>query len=173
LQIGITPMAVKQALKEDDYLNALTMAMKINEPNLIQEVIETIPVKDVQLIVSDLPNRFIARLLLIVASGLDSSRHLEYYLFWIQHTLTIHGSKISGQKNMPALLALEKSLLRRYGQISKLCDYNKYTLEYITTLGKVMSEKELKEEKMEDESEDSDDIDSNIDKNDHINLDDL
>ncbi|XP_050305547.1 periodic tryptophan protein 2 homolog [Anthonomus grandis grandis] len=161
LQIGITPMAVKQALKEEDYLNALTMAIKINESSLIQEVMEMIPVKDVQLIVSSLQEQFIERLLLIIASGLDSSRHLEYYLYWIQHTLTIHGPKISGQKSMPALLALEKCLVRRYEQISKLCDYNKYSLQYITMLGKVQSEKQANDIKMADESDtDSDSMEA-------------
>lgn len=48
------------------------------------------------------------RLLLIVSSALDSSRHLEYYLCWAQNLLTLHGPKIKAQKNMPALLALEK-----------------------------------------------------------------
>ncbi|CAH1131380.1 unnamed protein product [Ceutorhynchus assimilis] len=169
LQIGITPMAVRQALKENDYLNALTMSMKINEANLIQEVIETIPVRDVQLIVSSLQDRLVERLLLIIASGLDSSRHLEYYLYWTQHVLTIHGPKITGQKHMPAILALEKSLVRRFEQISKLCDYNKYTLEYVTNLGKVMAEKQVKAEKMDDDSDTdlSEDIENNLESYDN------
>jgi len=71
--------------------------------------------------VSSLQDKYIERVLLIISSALDSSRHLEFYLYWMQHTLTIHGPKLSGQRNMPALLALEKSLVRRYEQISKLC----------------------------------------------------
>jgi periodic tryptophan protein 2 len=46
LQIGITPEAVKNSIRDGDHLNALTMAMKLNEANLIQEVMENIPVKD-------------------------------------------------------------------------------------------------------------------------------
>ncbi|XP_066156261.1 periodic tryptophan protein 2 homolog [Euwallacea fornicatus] len=152
LQIGITPASLRQALKDQDYLNALTMAIKINEAGLIQEVIESVPIRDVQLIISSLQERFIERLLLIIASALDTSRHLEFYLYWMKHTLTVHGPKISGQTNMPALLALEKSLIRRYEQISKLCDYNKYTIEYVINLAKNMTEKRFKEEKMEEDT---------------------
>ncbi|KAL1491824.1 hypothetical protein ABEB36_012361 [Hypothenemus hampei] len=154
LQIGITPMAIKQAIREEDYLNALTMAIKINEAVLIQEAIETIPLKDIELIVSTIQEKFVERLLLIIASSLDSSRHLEFYLYWVEHVLNIHGSKISGQKNMPSLLALEKSLVRKYEQISHLCNYNKYTLEFVANLGRIRNEKRLKQEKMEVDSKD-------------------
>lgn len=39
------------------------------------------------------------------------------------------------------------------------CDHNKYTLEYVTNLGKIKAEKQLKEEKMEDESLSGSDVD--------------
>ncbi|XP_018569437.1 periodic tryptophan protein 2 homolog [Anoplophora glabripennis] len=153
LQIGITPAAVREAVEEQDFANALIMSMKLNEAKLIQEVIESIPTKDIELIIAGLGTQYVQRLLIIIASCLDSSRHLEYYLCWAQHILTMHGPKINAQKNMPALLALEKSLVRKYDQISKICDYNKYTLQYISSLGDVFSKK-LKLEKMDVESED-------------------
>ncbi|KAJ8959273.1 hypothetical protein NQ314_006301 [Rhamnusium bicolor] len=131
---------------------ALTMSMKLNEANLIQEVIENIPVRDIELIISNLGEQYIQRLLIIIASCLDSSKHLEYYLCWAQHILTIHGPKINAQKNIPSLLALEKSLVRKYEQISKICDYNKYTLQYVATLGEIFSKKP-KEDKMELEND--------------------
>lgn len=84
---------------------------------------------------------------------------------------------------MPALLALEKSLVRKYDQISKMqvafqlfascfnffycrCDYNKYTLQYISTLGEVFSKKS-KAENMEvgsdeEEVDESDISDNNV-----------
>ncbi|XP_076275558.1 periodic tryptophan protein 2 homolog [Rhynchophorus ferrugineus] len=152
LQINITPMAVRRAIEKRDFLEALTMSIKMNEANLIQEVIESIGVKDVELLVMNLPSKYIEKLLMIIATGLENSRHIEYYLYWCQHILTVHGTNINGQKNMPALLSLEKGLIRKYEQLSKICDYNKYTLQYITALGKVMAEKEMKEEKMETDS---------------------
>ncbi|XP_063909715.1 periodic tryptophan protein 2 homolog [Zophobas morio] len=162
LQIGITPQAVKNCLRDGDNLNALTMAMKLNEAPLIQEVMENIPVKDVELIVAALSEQYVHRLLLIVSSALDSSRHLEYYLIWAQNLLTIHGPKIAPQKNMAYLLALEKSLHRKYEQISKICEFNKFTIQYVMKLGDEIAKRmkndkdkmELDEASSEDENND-------------------
>lgn len=74
----------------------------------------------VELIVTSLSIKYVERLLVIISSALDSSRHFEYYLLWAQNILTIHGPNIRSQKNLPALLALEKSLLRKQEQISKM-----------------------------------------------------
>lgn len=74
----------------------------------------------VELIVQGLGEKFVERLLMIIAGALDSSRHLEFYLIWAQTVLTAHGPKINPQKNMPALLSLEKALSRKYEQLSKM-----------------------------------------------------
>lgn len=96
------------------------MSIKLNEAKLIQEVIEKIPVKDIELIVTNLSEKYIEKLLLILASALESSRHLEFYLHWAQIVLSVHGPKIQPQKNMPALLSLQKCLSRKYEELSKM-----------------------------------------------------
>ncbi|XP_044259190.1 periodic tryptophan protein 2 homolog [Tribolium madens] len=160
LQIGITPDAVKNSIRDGDYLNALTMAMKLNESALIQEVMENIPVKDVELIISSLSEQYIQRLLVIISSALDSSRHLEFYLIWAQTLLTIHGPKIAPQKNMAYLLALEKSLVRKYDQMSKICEFNKFTIQYVMKLGDEVAKKAKSQEKMELESNSEEEVDN-------------
>ncbi|KAB0802818.1 hypothetical protein PPYR_05004 [Photinus pyralis] len=135
LQLGVTPTAVREAIARDDHTNALMMAMKINETSLIQEVIEQVPYKDVELTISNLSQQYVERLLHIIANFLDNSRHVEFYLQWIECVFSLHGPSIKPQQNFPALLALQKSLTRKYEQLSKLCDHNKYTIEYIIKLG--------------------------------------
>ncbi|KAF2898642.1 hypothetical protein ILUMI_07536 [Ignelater luminosus] len=142
LQLGVTPASVREAISNKDHVNALMMAMKINESNLIQETIEQIPYNDVELTISNLSEQYLDRLLLIIANLLDNSRHLEYYLLWAENLLTLHGPKVKSQQNMPALLSLQKSLNRKYEQLSKLCDFNKYTMQYISKLGTISSKKE-------------------------------
>uniref|UniRef100_A0A6P7HF49 Periodic tryptophan protein 2 homolog n=1 Tax=Diabrotica virgifera virgifera TaxID=50390 RepID=A0A6P7HF49_DIAVI len=161
LQIGITPEAIREAIKEEEYGSALVMSLKLNEINLVQEVIETIPVKDVELLVADLKENCIQKLLIVIATYLESSRHLEYYLCWVQHILTIHGPKINSQKILPTLLTLEKSLVRKNEQISKICDYNKYTMQYVANLGESIDKKnnELKMEVESEEEEEESDFD--------------
>ncbi|XP_056631843.1 periodic tryptophan protein 2 homolog [Diorhabda sublineata] len=160
LQIGITPKTIRDAIKEEDYINALMMSLKLNEVNLIQEVIESIPLKDIELLVRDLEEKYIERLLIIIATFVEESRHLEYYLCWVQQILTLHGPKINPQKMLPSLLALEKSLVRKNEQLYKICDYNKYTLKYVASLGDTINKKN--ELKMEIETEDEEESDLEI-----------
>ncbi|CAH1183241.1 unnamed protein product [Phaedon cochleariae] len=163
LQLGITPMAVREAVEDRDFANALIMSMKLNEVDLIQEVIESTPPKDIELVVSSLEEKHVQRLLLVIATYLESSRHLEYYLHWAQQILTVHGPKINAQKCIPTLLALEKSLVRKNEQISKICNYNKYTLQYVSTLGDIFSKKEKEEStKMEVESDQDDELSEEV-----------
>ncbi|CAH1981259.1 unnamed protein product [Acanthoscelides obtectus] len=161
LRIGITPEAVRNATREGNHIEALAMAMKLNEAALIQETIEKIPVKDIELVILDLTEDYIKRLILIISGFIDNSRHLEYYICWAQQILTLHLPKINVQQNLPALLSLEKSMIRKYEQLSKICDHNKYTLRYIERLGSL--KKEIKqEEKMETESENESNADSDF-----------
>ncbi|ENN71168.1 hypothetical protein YQE_12098, partial [Dendroctonus ponderosae] len=124
-------MGINNALKDQDYLNALIMAVKMNEANHIRQVIETIPVCDVELIVSSLGLQFIKRLLYIFASALDASKHVQFYLKWLKHIMTIHGSSLVQQGNKPALVAVLQSVERRNEQLSKMCDYNQYMTDYV------------------------------------------
>lgn len=94
--------------------------MKLNEVKLIQEVVEKIPVKDIELIVVNLSEKYVEKLLLILASALETTRHLEFYLHWAQIVLSVHGAKIKPQQNMPALLSLQKCLSRKYEELSKM-----------------------------------------------------
>lgn len=116
------------------------MSIKLNEIGLIHEVIEGIPIKDgkvnsivyflpnkrffvcilVELIVGGLGQKFVEKLLVIIAGALESSRHLEFYLHWVEILLSLHGMKINAQMNMPALISLQKCLSRKYEQMSKM-----------------------------------------------------
>lgn len=153
LQQGNTPAKIREKLAAKDYTNALTMAIKLNEALLINEVIENIPHKDVELIVTNLSPKCIERLLLIISNALENSKHLEYYLNWSTCLLTIHGSSISIQKNMPAIIALQKSLNTKYDQLSKICDFNKYTIQYVARLGDLSEKRPTLNEILQSESD--------------------
>ena len=48
LEMEITPNNVKKTLQEEEYSTAVMLAFRLNENALIQEVVETIPVKEGQ-----------------------------------------------------------------------------------------------------------------------------
>nr|XP_022904182.1 periodic tryptophan protein 2 homolog [Onthophagus taurus] len=141
LELGVTPKAIKEAIFKKEHVNALSMAIKLNEIDLIQEAMESVPIKDVELVITNLGEKYIERLLIILANALDNSRHLEFYLLWAQSILTYHGPGIKSQQNMPALIAIQKSLTRKFSQLSKICDFNKYTMQYISRQGELTSKK--------------------------------
>lgn len=46
LSLEVTPKSTRDCLKNEEFSTALIMALKLNEANLVQEVIERIPYKD-------------------------------------------------------------------------------------------------------------------------------
>ncbi|PSN57496.1 Periodic tryptophan protein 2 [Blattella germanica] len=120
---------------------ALLMSIRLNEQDLIQEVIENIKPTDVEIIVRSLPEEYMERTLKFVASALETTQHIEFYLIWIQHLLTIHGPKLQEHSKrsqvIPTMLALQKNLTRKNEELSKISDFNKYTLQYLIKLGEI------------------------------------
>jgi len=76
----------------------------------------------VELTVRGLPAMYAERVLKFVAPALEGTRHVEFYLLWVQNLLTTHGQhlKQTGSRSTPLLLSLQKSLTRRYEDLSKL-----------------------------------------------------
>lgn len=61
LDIDITPSNVKKTLAKGEYSTALMLSFRLNEQNLIQEVVENIPVSDGKIKLSDLMALFVAQ----------------------------------------------------------------------------------------------------------------
>ncbi|KAJ4452083.1 hypothetical protein ANN_03599 [Periplaneta americana] len=124
LEMSITPDAVKKTLKDCDYAKALMMAIKLNEQNLIQEVIESTKPNDVELTVRSLPEAYMERTLKFVASSLESTCHIQFYLMWVQHILTVHGPVLQAHSKkaqvMPIFLTLQKNLTKKYEDLAKM-----------------------------------------------------
>ncbi|XP_021930925.1 periodic tryptophan protein 2 homolog isoform X2 [Zootermopsis nevadensis] len=150
LEQDITPNSIRKSLQEEDWAKALMMSLKLNEHDLIQEVVESIRPVDVELTVRSLPEVYMERTLKFVASSLESTRHVEFYLIWIQHMLTAYGPTfqvhLKQAQVMPILLTLQKNLTKKYEELAKICDFNKYTLQYIRKLGEIRSSVKAQED---------------------------
>nr|CAD7606408.1 unnamed protein product [Timema genevievae] len=125
LELGVTPTSVRTTLQAQENSKALMMAIKLNEKELIQEVIEGIPYKDVELTVRSLPEPYVERTLKHVSVALESTRHIEFYLQWVQCLLTNHGPRLRAAKAtrpgvVPVLNTLHKNLARRHDELSKM-----------------------------------------------------
>lgn len=129
----VTPEVMKKALAEREYSMALLLALRLNVTELIQEALESTPLDQITVVISSIPDRYVDKLLEKLPHYLDSSAHVEYYTQWALQLLTVHGPalKSRGQRVLSACTSLQKSLTQKHEQLRKICDYNKYTMQYI------------------------------------------
>ncbi|XP_068627684.1 periodic tryptophan protein 2 homolog [Battus philenor] len=137
LETGSTPLAVKKLLEDGEWGNALVGALQLNEHKVIQECVEAVPCSDIELTVRALEEEYAYRLANSVARLLEDSRHLEHLLLWVRALVT------DKTKFPPSvLLALEKVLTVKYSQLSKICDFNKYTIRCIKSVAEMAPKQE-------------------------------
>lgn len=130
LEEGVTPDAVRQLKDEGQYAEALMMSLKLNEQYLIRDVLESIPVNAIELCSTSLAEVYVHKLMTFIANCLENSRHFQFYLLWVKSLIT--KSKTTPQ---PTLLALQKNFIRKYNDLSKICNFNKYSLDFLLQRG--------------------------------------
>ncbi|XP_014478920.1 PREDICTED: periodic tryptophan protein 2 homolog [Dinoponera quadriceps] len=160
LELGVTPDTVKEMLEKQDYAKALIMALKLNEKLLTQQVLEAVPYQNIGLTTTNISDVYIEKLLKFIASELESTRHIHFYLLWIETILTKRGSHINIALQTPVLLMLQKNMQKKYDDLSKICDFNQYTLNYILKMEELKRPMQLSVESdddMTDESEEEKD----------------
>jgi len=76
----------------------------------------------VQLIVQNLPEVYVEKLLPFLAERLDSSPHLQFYLHWCTQLLTTHGGRLKerSSSNMAVVHDLQKSILQKLLDLGKM-----------------------------------------------------
>lgn len=158
LEFGATPQAIDEHLESKQWGPALLSALQLNEHKLIQKVVESISVSDVELTVAAIDNEYSDRLLSALALLLEDSPHLELLLLWAKHIISVKNRKLAPQ----VLLALEKVMTVKFSQLAKVCDFNKYTIRCIRT---VSDFKMKKEENMETSDKEDNNGDSSSERN--------
>ena len=76
----------------------------------------------VAVICQQLADVYVDKVLRFVASQLEASRHIDFYLTWCQRLLVIHGPKLKQRASdvMPTVRALQKNLTRRSTELGKV-----------------------------------------------------
>lgn len=113
LDIELTPQAVLTVLARKEYLKALVMAFRLNEPPLIAKTFEAVPPAEVRLVAREVPVLYLERLLKFVAEHTEKSPHMEFDLMWIYALLTAHGRWLRDRSGQMASVfrSLQKGLL--------------------------------------------------------------
>lgn len=140
LECNVTSERICQASSNKEHTKALILSLRLNEPELICQVMEAVQPCDIPLVTQSLKEPFIERLMQFIVVQLDESRHLHFYLLWCRYMLTVHGQKLktlaSGQSVM--LRSLQKSLVRQQENLNKISSSNTYALTYITAFADML-----------------------------------
>jgi periodic tryptophan protein 2 len=98
------------------------MALHLNEEQLLRHCLESVPVDSVELVVSSLTDTYLKRLLALLAKGMTSSCHLEFYLKWSLALLNTHGAMIQAHavEFLSTLRSLQKSLALHYHDLARV-----------------------------------------------------
>ncbi|XP_005103088.1 periodic tryptophan protein 2 homolog [Aplysia californica] len=167
LDMDITPASVRRTLGKGEHSAALMLSFRLNEQSLIQEVLEAIPVDSADVIIESLPDTYVDKLLAFMGHMIESSAHIEFYLLWLLPLLTAHGPKLKqrSQSVMSSLRTLQRNLTRKYEDLRKIADHNKYLSQYLQSLSQLKRKKPsgaVAKEVGQDSDEDDDSEDENL-----------
>lgn len=153
LEQDITPATIRAALNAKDYAKALTMALRLNEVRITTEVVEKIPFESIELVSRYLPQIYVEKVLGFLGVQLESTTHIEYYMTWITTLLKQHGEPLKERSGtvMATLRTLLKNITLRHKELARVCDHNKYLIQYLLALREIKE----REDRMRDEAESS------------------
>lgn len=141
LDIDVTPEAASKAAARGDYSIALSIALRLNERNCLNEVVERVPVESIDLVVNEIPVIYFARLMLLFSWRLDNTPHLEHNLRWASKLMLAHGAEAHTKVSDPssvnsALRALNRACAAHSRRIVPLADKNEHMLKYLTVIAR-------------------------------------
>ncbi|KAI9208513.1 quinon protein alcohol dehydrogenase-like superfamily [Polychytrium aggregatum] len=135
LEIDITATTVLEALAMQDYLRSLVMAFRLGEAKIVRQVYETIPPSDVLLVSRNLPSKYLGKFVKFLVGHMEENPRIEFHLSWIVALLKYHGRFLKEHSNefSSALRGMQKVISKESEDLSKVCNDNTYTLQYLTT----------------------------------------
>ncbi|XP_077370168.1 PWP2 small subunit processome component [Festucalex cinctus] len=176
LDLDVTPASIRKQLRLQEWAAAIVLAFRLNETALKQEVLETVPHQQILVVCGTLPEVYVEKLLGFVATCLEKSAHLQFYMTWAESLLMLHGQKVKNRSGsiLPTLQALQKSIHRHRDNLAKLCDFNLYNIRYAVALSKqrAMKRASEQEEKSQEDDDDDDDDDGQSEEMSQASLDD-
>jgi len=133
LDVTITPESVVETLEKGEYLQALVMSFRLNDNNLVTKVCRGVPVADVALVVRDLPQVYIDRLLRHVSTQTDQSPFLELNLIWLKAIIQAHGALLKKRQldYTDVVRMTQKAVGRMSKEIIDLADNNEHKVEFL------------------------------------------
>jgi periodic tryptophan protein 2 len=77
-----------------------------------------------------------------VAKLIPSSPHVQFYLKWVTAIISQHGALDNGLSQQ-TLVTLHQNLNHKYELLSRVCDFNKYTLQTLKGMAALRSQQDM------------------------------
>lgn len=74
-------------IKEEQYLTALILALKLNEVEVTEKVYKCIPIENVPLLCSNIPSNFILKFLEYLSREIEKGKDIEWNMVWLKNIL--------------------------------------------------------------------------------------
>mmetsp|Transcript_6215 Transcript_6215/g.8957 ORF Transcript_6215/g.8957 Transcript_6215/m.8957 type:complete len:210 (+) Transcript_6215:780-1409(+) len=136
----ITPERIHYKVNIKENGIALKMALHLNEYAMIQYVVENTSFKSIPFVVRSLGAEHLERTLQFIATQMEESPHIEFYLKWCLEVLQTHGMHMEKHRGsfMRAFRSLHKVVQTRHDELKTICDENKYSLAFIQNQGQLI-----------------------------------
>lgn len=133
LDVDVTPDSTLKTLAKREWLKALAMAFRLNDARLVTRVYRSVPISDIGLVVREVPQVYLERLLRHVAKEADQSPHLQLNLLWLESLLKLHGRVLKEKQGEYAevMRMVQRAVGRIQGEIMKVADQNEHMIEYL------------------------------------------
>ena len=145
LEQEVTPKSTRQQVSEENYQSALSMALRLNEIDLIREVVEQIPSVQTDLLSSRLSEKFVYHLLKFIGEEMEMSRHIGYYAKWCRCLMMHHSLWIRRKWKdfLPVLNQVQKVLTCKASELGEVCERNEQTVDFLLTIAAVQKDAKI------------------------------
>jgi periodic tryptophan protein 2 len=133
LSLDVTPARIFESLEACNWLDALLMALRLNEAPVLRAVYQRVPVAEIPLLAAALPEPYLKRMLQLIAAQTADSPHFELGLRWAEHLLLNHHDGIAQARASyaPVLRAVHQAFSVQMTDLAKLCHSNHYALAFL------------------------------------------
>lgn len=161
----VNPETIKDKSKSGEHGIAISMALRLNERDVLREVLENVPYTSIEVLAQHMEISQAEKLLRHIGQEIGKTNHLQFYVLWIKHLLSHHAVAMKNRlkRSLPVVNNLLKHLIVIKESLGSICDQNRHQIELICAMA------EHPRKKIKLETEESSDDDSGI----HNLIDDL
>lgn len=134
LDENVTPQLCIEAFKEGNFVQAITYAVFLNLPDILDKVFSLIDSDKIEYISKRISTGVCISLLEYFAKKLENENSIQINLMWVFNILRNHKNEIKHNKDKNVFFSLNKAISKHYKNIMKLLEENLFTIDFLVGL---------------------------------------